>query len=233
MPLITGLLIAGGSIIGGNLAAGGAEKAAQIQTEAAEEAARLQAEAAQKALEEQQRQFDIQQGYTERQWEAGAPSRNALARLGRIMSGEEEFDVTQLPGYQERFGQGLEAVTRAQAAGPGGRFGGRALKELTRYGQQFAGGERENYLNRLATMAGLRGEPVGPAMPNTAGTIMAGAGGQAQAIMQGGAAGAQGVLGSTQATNQAIQSGIGNYLAYQQQQNLMNMMKPQTVAAGA
>lgn len=200
MPLLTGLLLGGASLIGGKMAADAANKAASQQSDAARE-----------AMKEQQRQFDLQ-------WEAAAPSRNALARLARIQSGEEEFDVTALPGYEDRFQEGLRAVMARQAGGGGGRFGGRAAKELTRYGQSQAAKERGNYLNRLAQVAGLRGDPASPGVGP---------------IMEAGRAQAAGTLGAGQAWGQALGSGMQNWLAFQQQQRMMQLMNPQIPAGGA
>lgn len=184
MPIIA-------AIMGGGIAYAGSKKAGEAATKAS-----------QAAVDEERRQFDLQ-------WEASQPSRDALARMGRILSGEEEIDITSLPGYQDRLQQGLDVVTTAQNA-RGGRFGGRALKELSRYGQNFAASERGNYLNRLAGLAGLRGDPSAPGISNA---IMAGGAGQANAIMSG----AQGI-------NAAIQGGFANYNAQQAQQRIMNLL---------
>lgn len=200
MPIIAGL------IIGGTTLASGA-----IGAQASQQAAAQQEEAAQQALEEQRRQFDLQ-------WEAAAPSRNALAQLNAILSGEQQLDVTTLPGYQEQLQEGLRATQIAQAGGPGGRFGGRALRELMRYGSTLASNERTNYLNRLSNLAGLAPNP---ASPNTAGTIMAG-----------GAAQAAGTLGSASAINNALQGGASNWLSFMNQQNLTNLLNPPAPAWG-
>lgn len=183
------------AIISGGLAYAGSQQAGS------QAAAGTQA-----ATDEARRQFDLQ-------WEASAPSRNALARMGRIMSGEEDLDVTALPGYQERLQEGLRATQMAQAGAPGGRFGGRALKELTRYGSTFAGNERSNYLNRLASLAGMRGDPSGANIP-----ALMQAGGQQQAGIT--MAGAQGI-------NQAIQGGMSNWMAQQNYNRMMASMNPQ------
>lgn len=132
-----------------------------------------------------------------------------------IGEGGEPFDVTQIPGYQFRFDQGINALNNSLAAG-GDRFSGRAMKAAQRFGQGIASQEYGQHFNRLAGLAGTGQTAVGQS--GTAG--MQAAGNIGNAMMAGGRAQAQG-LGSI---NQAVQGGIGNYLAYQQNQQLLNQL---------
>lgn len=66
-----------------------------------------------------------------------------LKALERIQSG----NLTMDPGYQFRLNEGNKAINAAASAR--GRYdSGRALKELTRYGQDYASGEYQNAFNR-------------------------------------------------------------------------------------
>lgn len=58
------------------------------------------------------------------------------------------------PGYEFRFDEGMRGVTARQSAGKD-RFSGRALREVTRYGQDYATGEFEKAINRLFKQAGM------------------------------------------------------------------------------
>lgn len=60
--------------------------------------------------------------------------------------------LQSLPGYQARYEQGSKMVENAQS---GRALGGRAVKELQRYGQDYASNEYNNEYNRLMGMANL------------------------------------------------------------------------------
>ena len=57
-------------------------------------------------------------------------------------------DFQKDPGYQFRMDEGMRGV-ESSAAARGGALGGRALKELTRYGQGYASNEYGNAYNRF------------------------------------------------------------------------------------
>jgi hypothetical protein len=59
----------------------------------------------------------------------------------------------QTPGYQFQFDQGINAINR-QGAATGRLDSGAQAKELTRYGQGVANQEYNNWLNRVAGVAG-------------------------------------------------------------------------------
>lgn len=81
---------------------------------------------------------------------------------------EKDFtlaDFQQDPGYEFRLAEGQKAIERSAAA-RGGLFSGRQLKDITRYGQDFASdeygrafnrfeAERAGRYNRFANLAGL------------------------------------------------------------------------------
>jgi len=68
---------------------------------------------------------------------------NKLADL--LEAGPGEF--TESPGYQFRLGEGTKALERSAAA-KGGLLGGATGKALQQYGQEYATGEYQNFLNR-------------------------------------------------------------------------------------
>ena len=58
------------------------------------------------------------------------------------------------PGYQFRLNEGGRAIDMASAAKRGPGLSGATLKELTRYGQDYASGEFQNVFNRASTLSG-------------------------------------------------------------------------------
>ena len=58
------------------------------------------------------------------------------------------------PGYQFRYDEGMRGVIARQSAGKD-RFSGRALREVARYGQDYATGEFGKAIDRLFRQAGL------------------------------------------------------------------------------
>ena len=184
---------------------------------ASSRAARTQEKASKRSIEEQRRQFDIMQ---EQSAPYRAAGKKALLSLSDMMGMETEnpyepgtpeyaafnsrkkYDFQESPGYQFRLGEGTKALERSQA---GRRLGGRAAKEAVRYGQGAASQEYGQQFGRLATIAGFGPPMVGAGLPTgIPGTIEAGGVAQAQA----------GLAGSAMA-NQALQSGLGNYMTYQ------------------
>ena len=117
------------------------------------ESGRKQASAAKRGVSESRRQFDLIFKETEA---ARGASKAAFLRLKDFLGlGDPDFDaqaeLEKTPGFQFRFGQGQKAVQNIQSVpGGGSRFGGRALKELTRFGQNFGSNEFGNTINQLA-----------------------------------------------------------------------------------
>lgn len=117
------------------------------------------------------------------------------------------------PDYQFAYDEGLRA-TNAGLAARGLSNSGRAMKELTRYGQGMASQQLGTYLNRLASLAG-----VGQTATTTTAQLGANAATNIGAAQQNaGDARASGYLAQGNAINSAINNGWGTYA-------MMNMMK--------
>ena len=188
------------------LAIGGS---ALLGASASKSAANTQAASADRSLDLQREMFNKQLELQQPFQEAGV---NALNRMqsGNVMGMMD-------PSYQFRLGEGLKALDR-QAAARGGLISGGALKAAQRYGQDFASQEFGNAYNRLASMAGL-GQTATGAQSTAAGQFGANAGN----LMTGaGAARASGYVGGAN----ALTSGLGQYMNYTQNQNLMNRLLP-------
>lgn len=224
MPAAVPGLIAGGAAIIGS----------KMQSDAAESAARKQASAAKEASNVQQQMFETQRQDYAPYREVG---QNALAQLASqygisapTVGGYETTGMAgfqESPGYQFALGQGINALDRSAAA-RGGLYSGAQGKALQEYGQGLANQEYGNYLNRLASMAGIGQSATGSTAQLGAST----ASNVGNALMQQGAAQSAGVLGQ----QNAISQGIGNlsqiYGQYQggmynQPQNWMQQ-NPQT-----
>ena len=188
------------------LAIGGS---ALLGASASKSAANTQAASADRATELQERMFN-------KQLELQEPFRQSgINALNKIESGDIMGSMD--PSYSFRFQEGLKALDR-QAAARGGLISGGALKAAQRYGQDFASQEFGNAYNRLASMAGL-GQTATGAQSTAAGQFGANAGN----LMTGaGAARASGYVGGAN----ALTSGLGQYMNYTQNQNLMNRLLP-------
>ena len=111
----------------------------------------------------------------------------------------QRYDYQNQPGYQFRLSEGMKALERSQA---GRRLGGRATKEAQRYGQEYASGEFQNQFSRLGTIAGFGPQGISQSQADNPNV-----GGYYQGI--GNAA-----AGKALAGNQAIQSGLSNYMTW-------------------
>jgi hypothetical protein len=218
---------------------------------AASKAADTQAAAADRAAELQAKQFEQTRADQAPYREAGY---NALANLQRTagnVPGAFKFgagDYQADPGYAFRLAEGQKALDR-QAAARGGLISGGALKAAQRYGQEMGSQEyqnafnraftgygtdvaRENQLyNRQAALAGIGQTAtnlVGQAGQNYAtgaGNALGSYGANASNLMtSGGAARASGYVGGAN----ALTSGLGQYMNYTQNQNLLNRLMPQS-----
>ena len=195
------------------LAVGGS---ALLGASASSKAAKTQAASADRATALPERMFN-------KQLELQEPFRQSgINALNKIESGDIMGSMD--PSYSFRFQEGLKALDR-QAAARGGLISGGALKAAQRYGQEFASNEFGNAYNRLASRAGFG---------QTASNNMGGAAGQfgvnAGNLMTGaGAARASGYVGGAN----ALTSGLGQYMNYTQNQNLMNRLLPQAGGGGS
>ena len=136
-------------------------------------------------------------------------------------------DFTTDPGYAFRMSEGLKSLDR-QAAARGGLISGGALKAAQRYGQDLGSQEyqnafnryqvnRANQLNPLQSMAG-QGQTSAAQLGN-AGQTYAGQAGAAYGAA--GQATASGYMGMANAAS----GGLGQYLNYQSNNNLLAAIK--------
>lgn len=152
-----------------------------------------------------------------------APAAPHGADFGKYARDFGMSDFTTDPGYAFRLAEGQKALDRSAAA-RGGLISGGALKAAQRYGQDMGSQEytnafnryqtnRSNQLNPLQSMAGM-GQTTAQQLGN-AGQNYAGQAGAAY-----GAAGQAAASGYMGAAN-AISGGVGQYLGYQSNNNLL------------
>lgn len=181
--------------------------------------AREQAKSTDRATEEQRRQFERQVQLQEPFRQVGV---NALPELVAASKYDpftlEKFRAS--PGYAFRLKEGLRAIENSALASGMGQSGA-TLRGLTRYGQELGSEEFMNefnrYLaegntkvNRLQSLTGM-----GQTAANTIGNAASRLGEQIGSnLIQGGVARASGYAGIANAAN----TGLSNYLAYQQNQ---------------
>jgi hypothetical protein len=213
----------GSAVIGGVAS----NRAAKAQAGAARDAADAQLTASREANALQQRMYE--EGVARQQpfLQGGTEDYN---RLRSLMSGGPEASQQFLqmdPGYGFRLSEGMKALDR-QAAARGGLMSGAALKAAQRYGQDYASGEFGNAYNRLAGLAQIG--PSAAGVMNTLGqnyataagqNLMAGGQAVGQGYMNAGAARASGYIGGAN----AISGGLGQYLNYQQSQDMVNSLR--------
>lgn len=106
---------------------------------------------------------------------------------------------TETPGYQFRFDEGQKAIERSAAA-RGGMNSGATMKALTRFGQNIAADEYNNYLNRLSSVAGA-GQVATSQVAQAGQNYATGAG---NALMAGGRARASGYEAISQGVNYGL-----------------------------
>jgi hypothetical protein len=210
MPWITAAAIVGSSLLSANQA----NKAAQTQSEAAD-----------KSIGLQERQYAENLKRQQPFYEAGVNALPELVKASRYTPFSME-QFTADPGYGFRLSEGQKALERSAAA-RGGLISGGALKAAQRYGQEMGSQEYTNAFNRYQAERQARLNPLqsltgmGQTTANiigNAGTTMAGNVGEA--YMGGANARASGYVGM----GNAINSGLSNYLGYQQQQQQNSLL---------
>lgn len=231
MPWVAAAI--GGSAL---LGAYSANRAAGEQADAATRAAEAQSGAARYAADLQQQQYRENVQRQQPFYDVGVNALPELVQASKYTPfGMDQFQ--QDPGYAFRLSEGQKALDRSAAA-RGGLISGGALKAATRFGQDMGSQEYTNAFNRYQTERQAR---LGPLQAltgmgqTTANTI--GAAGQTNATnignygIAGANATAEGYLGSANArasgymgTANAINSGISNYLGYQNQQQQQNTL---------
>lgn len=163
----------------------------------------------------------------------GLPGGTQGADYGKYAKDFGMTDFTTDPGYAFRLSEGQKALERSAAA-RGGLLSGGAGKALTEFGQQMGSQEYQNAFNRYQTN---RANQLAPLFTLT-GSGQASAANQAAAAGNYGAgaagnltsAGAAQAAGNVGAAN-AISSGLGSYLGYTGQQNLINALRKSAYAS--
>jgi hypothetical protein len=223
--------IAASSLLGANAS----QQAAQTQANAAAQANQLLAQ------QYQQQRADLAPFTT-----AGLGAQNQLltflglpggtqgANFGKYSGDFTGADLlaNQDPGYGFRLSEGQKALERSAAA-RGGLLSGGTGKKLLGYGQEMGSQEYQNAYNRYQTN---RANQLSPLFSLT-GSGQASAAGQAAAAGNYGAgaagnltsAGAAQAAGDVGAAN-AVSSGLGSYLGYTGQQNLINALRKSAYA---
>jgi hypothetical protein len=195
----------------------------------ANKAASTQAAAADRAAQLSNDQYN-QTRADQAPWRAAGET--ALNQLVPLASNYTPFGMSQFqqdPGYQFRLSEGQRAMAHS-AGGRGGLVSGTSLKAMQDYAQNSASGEYQNAFNRYQTERNARLNPlqslagVGQSATNFTGA----AGAQNAATMGnyltgGAAAQAAGQVGSAN----AITSGLGTYLNYTSNNNLVNALRNQ------
>ena len=224
--------IAGSSILGANAA----KDAAETQANAQKDANKLLSDMY------QQQRTDLQPFVT-----AGTGAQNQLltylglpggaqgANFGKYARDFNQNDMVTDPGYAFRLAEGQKALDR-QAAARGGLISGGALKAATRYGQDMGSQEYGNAFNRYQTNRQNQLSPLFSLM----GSGQASAAGQAAAAGNYGTQGAAGLTnigaanaaGTVGATN-ALTAGLGSYLNYSSNQDMINVLARRTAYGGS
>ena len=221
------------------LAIGGS---ALLGASASKSAANTQAAATDRAGELQKQMFEEQNRLQEPFRQGGMAAQNKLltyfglpggaegADFGRYTRDFGAQDFQQDPGYAFRLAEGQKTLDR-QAAARGGLISGGALKAAQRYGQEMGSQEFTNAFNRFQTNRANQLQPLqslmgaGQTAANTMGGAAANYGTNAgNLITSGGAARASGYVGGAN----ALTSGLGQYMNYTQNQNLLNRLMPQS-----
>lgn len=208
-PAATGALGAG---ISNYLTPAAIAGSSLLGANAAKSAASTQANAQLQANQLQYQMWKEQQALQEPWRQTGI---NALQKLqsGDILGND--------PGYAFRLAEGQKALDR-QAAAKGGLISGGALKAAQRYGQDMGSQEYQNAFNRYATLAGY-GQGATNQLTSAAGTTGSNIG---SGITSAAAANAAGGVGASN----ALASGLGQYLNYSSNQDLLNAVRQSAYA---
>jgi hypothetical protein len=219
----TAAAIAGSAVLGAAVSSSAANK----QANAAREATAAQQQALGQQIELNKPFYDV-----------GVEATNKLA--SQTPYTPDAFNYEADPGYAFRFNEGMKGLN-ATAASRGGLISGNALRAATNYGQAAGSQEYSNaydrYLKNNAQKFDAYRTNTG-VLQNLAGTGQASANNQATAIgnfatsagsniIGAGNAGAAGMVGGAN----AISGGVGSYLSYDQNQNMLNAYNARTRSA--
>ena len=198
-----------------------------IGASASKSAASTQAAAADRSADVQREMFERQVELSEPWRKAGEQALNKLIPLTDYRQfGMQQFQAD--PGYGFRMSEGMKALERSAAA-RGGLLSGATLKGIQRFGQDLGSQEYMNAFNRyqaerqarLAPLQSLAGvgqttaQQLGQAGQQMASNV-------GETLTSGAAARASGYVGGANALTQ----GLGTYLNYSQNQNMLNALRP-------
>jgi len=228
------LAIGGSALLGANAA----KSAAKTQAAATDRAGEVQKETVDQQIALQREMFNKQMELQQPYQQAGVNALNKLQGMADYtLFGPEQFSKD--PGYGFRMNEGMKALDR-QAAARGGLISGGALKAAQRFGQDLGSQEYQNAFNRYQIERAAKLGPyqslagVGQTAANTMGANAGQFGSNVgnalgsygtnvgNLITSGGAARASGYVGGAN----ALTSGLGQYMNYTQNQNLMNRLLP-------
>ena len=216
MPWVIGGAMLGSALIGG-VSSGAASRA--------------QERAAREGAAAQERMFNRSVELQEPFRQAGVNALPELVAASRYTPfSMEQFQ--QDPGYAFRMREGLKALDRSAAA-RGGLLSGNQLRGVTQFGQDLASQEYTNAFNRYQAERAARLNPLQSlaGMGQTNAATMANQAGQygntmAQNAAQMGNIRASSYMGGAN----ALTGGIGQYLNYRQNQDLMKLYGPRQYA---
>lgn len=158
--------LVGTNIAGSILGARSADRAAAAQERASMQAAEMQLQAQRDAIAaqdrafresmaEQRRQFDTIQSNQQPWRQAGVNALEQLQGLANYDPTPTAESVMAEPGYQFGLTQGRD-ILEGSAAARGGLYSGNALRELTRFGGDYATTRFNDAFNRQQTAFGNR-----------------------------------------------------------------------------
>jgi hypothetical protein len=214
--------------------AGATVASSLIGASSAKSAASTQAAAANRAAEIQQQQFEQTRADQEPWRKAGV---NALGKL-EGMADYTPFSMDTFsrdPGYGFRLAEGQKALA-SKARARGGLVSGQTLKGMQDYAQESASQEYSNAFNRYQIERAAKLGPyqslaqVGQTTANQLGGFGATNAANVGNLMTSGAA-AQ-AAGQVGASN-AITGGLGTYLNYTSNNNLLNALKNRGSGGGS
>lgn len=215
--------IAGSALVSGGVSYMASKNAADAQSDAAASAASASNYATDKANYYQWLMYDTSRKDVAPWRQAGKKALNAL--WAKVQAGPGEYEES--PGYKFRLDEGLKAIDRSAAA-RGGVLSGRAVKEATRFAEDYATGDYQNWLaNYYAsltpyqsmsgvgqTTASQNATQANQVGANVASNIMTGGQTTANALLSAGNASASGYINQANAITGAVNSGVNNYLLW-------------------
>jgi hypothetical protein len=226
--VIGGALGLGAALIGSNAS----EDAADAQVQAADTSSATQLQMNREGLAQQLKMYEQGRADTAPWRETGTKALNALWE--RVQRGPGEY--TSSPGYAFRVGEGQKAIDRSAAA-RGGLLSGRAIKEGTRYAEDYATNDYQNWLanyyasltpyqsvsgvgQTTAAQGASNANQVGSSIASNATQVGSNVGAN---ILAGGNAQA---AGSINQSNAITSSGMNNYLLFKYLNGSSNVASP-------